>query len=193
MKIGVFTALFRDRSFEDMLKYLKGLGVGALELASGGTTGSWAACALSGSRFAPSASTITKSASRASAPTGSSGGPNLPFSAHAPTQMQGLCTSAAATAACAGETRQGMSFSGRICVVVQTMTRASRDSSAARRSMSVVFPPPPMMAVTPGFTCSASDSFTAHAPSLFSFLKIASARHFVKNNGILLTMTNTAC
>ena len=40
MKIGVFTALFRDRSFEDMLKYLKGLGVGALELASGGTTGS---------------------------------------------------------------------------------------------------------------------------------------------------------
>ena len=39
MKIGVFTALFRDRSFEDMCKYLSSLGVEALELACGGTTG----------------------------------------------------------------------------------------------------------------------------------------------------------
>ena len=41
MKIGVFTALFRVRSFEDMLKYLKSLGVEAVELASGGTTGKY--------------------------------------------------------------------------------------------------------------------------------------------------------
>ncbi len=39
MKIGVFTALFRDRSFEEMCKYLSSLGVEALELACGGTTG----------------------------------------------------------------------------------------------------------------------------------------------------------
>lgn len=39
MKIGVFTALFRDRSFEEMCKYLHSLGVEALELACGGTTG----------------------------------------------------------------------------------------------------------------------------------------------------------
>ena len=39
MKIGVFTALFRDRSFEDMCAYLHSLGVQSLELACGGTTG----------------------------------------------------------------------------------------------------------------------------------------------------------
>ena len=39
MKIGVFTALFRDRSFEEMCKYLNSLGVDAVELACGGTTG----------------------------------------------------------------------------------------------------------------------------------------------------------
>ena len=37
--------------------------------------------------------------------------------------------------------------------------------------MSVVFPPPPMMAVTPGLICSASDKFTAHTSLLFPFLK----------------------
>ncbi len=41
MKIGVFTALFHDRSFEDMLKYLKSLGVQAVELASGGYPGKY--------------------------------------------------------------------------------------------------------------------------------------------------------
>ncbi len=39
MKLGVFTALFRDRSFEETCKYLSGLGVQTLELACGGTTG----------------------------------------------------------------------------------------------------------------------------------------------------------
>ncbi len=39
MKLGVFTALFRDRSFEEMCSYLSGLGVQTLELACGGTTG----------------------------------------------------------------------------------------------------------------------------------------------------------
>ena len=39
MKLGVFTALFRDRSFEETCKYLSGLGVQVVELACGGTTG----------------------------------------------------------------------------------------------------------------------------------------------------------
>lgn len=39
MKLGVFTALFRDRSFEEMCAYLSKLGVQSLELACGGTTG----------------------------------------------------------------------------------------------------------------------------------------------------------
>ncbi len=39
MKIGVFTALFRDRSFEEMCAYLEKIGVQSLELACGGTTG----------------------------------------------------------------------------------------------------------------------------------------------------------
>ena len=56
--------------------------------------------------------------------------------------------------------------------------------------MSVVFPPPPMMAVTQGLICSASDKFTAHTSLLFPFLKITPARFFVKNIGIMLTIPN---
>ena len=62
--------------------------------------------------------------------------------------------------------------------------------------MSVVFPPPPMIAVTPGWISSAFCSFTEHT-SLFSvnchcYISIAFARFRVKNIGILLTMANTA-
>ena len=39
MKLGVFTALFRDRTFEETCQYLHSLGVQTLELACGGTTG----------------------------------------------------------------------------------------------------------------------------------------------------------
>ncbi len=41
MKIGVLTAFCHDRSFEDMLKYLNGIGVQAVELASGGYPGKY--------------------------------------------------------------------------------------------------------------------------------------------------------
>ena len=41
MKVGVLTAFCHDRDFEDMIKYLHGIGVQAVELASGGYPGSY--------------------------------------------------------------------------------------------------------------------------------------------------------
>ena len=41
MKIGVLTALFRDRDFESMIKYLHSIGVEAVELATGGYPGKY--------------------------------------------------------------------------------------------------------------------------------------------------------
>lgn len=41
MKVGVLTAFCHDRDFEDMIKYLHGIGVQAVELASGGYPGKY--------------------------------------------------------------------------------------------------------------------------------------------------------
>ena len=39
MKLGVLTVILGDRSLDDTLKYLKGLGVQAVEIGCGGTPG----------------------------------------------------------------------------------------------------------------------------------------------------------
>ena len=67
--------------------------------ASSGITGSWEACALSGRRLAPSASTSTKSASCASVPIESRGAQSLPLSACEATQTMPDRSNAAETAA----------------------------------------------------------------------------------------------
>ena len=117
--------------------------------AHGGMTGSCAACALSGRPFDPSASTSTKSARRASVSIESRGARSLPSSAASPTQTTRERESAAETNASSASVSVSYCAGRRMCVVVVRMTLPFWESSSASTSMSVVFPPPPMIAVTP--------------------------------------------
>ena len=74
-----------------------------------------------------------------------------------------------------------------MCVVVVTITRAACASSRASASSSVVFPPAPMIAVTPFRTSSA---FASSMSSPLCFRVYHAARRSVKSLRFLLTMAN---
>ena len=101
--------------------------------ASSGITGSWEACALSGRRLAPSASTSTKSASCASVPIESHGAQSLPLSACEATQTMPDRSNAAETAARPHPAAFHTAPGGRCAFVVVIMTFPFFESSPGER------------------------------------------------------------
>ena len=138
-----------------------------------GITGSWEACALSGRRLAPSASTSTKSASCTSVPIESRGAQSLPLSACEATQTMPDRSNAAETAASVASSSVSYCFGRQTCVVVAIMTLPFFESSPASVSISVVFPPPDGPTTTTNSPASAekvmpSAAATSTSPILYT-------------------------
>ena len=83
----------------------------------------------------------------------SHGAQSLPLSACEATQTMPDRSNAAETAASVASSSVSYCSGRQMCVVVVIMTLPFFESSPASVSISVVFPPPPMMAVTPRPTC----------------------------------------
>ena len=121
-------------------------------------TGSCAACAFSGRRLEPSASTMTYSASAASRGSGRPGACSRPSSASRPVQTARSASSSRPSSASSGSVSRGMPGAGNMCVVVHSTTLCRGLSSAASLSSRLDLPPLPMTAVMPGSMPSASQN-----------------------------------